>query len=124
MSQEIAKVKTDLSLFWGNPAYFLALRINLILLAVIFLVLGLTFTKLPPVVPLYYSLPWGEEQLTRKHELFIIPLAVIIIFFLNLVFSFFILKKDQFLIQLLLWTSCILTLFTLITLIKIVFLVI
>lgn len=110
--------------FLKHPSYYLPLRIFVILLGVSFLFLGLTFRKLPPVVPLYYSLPWGEEQLVRPYELFIIPVSFIIMFLANIILSFFIIKKDTFLIQMLLWASCILALSGLITLIKIILLVI
>lgn len=114
---------SSLSLFLGNKSYYLPLRIFTVLLAISFFVLGITFKKLPPLVPLYYSLPWGEEQLTKSYELFIIPISLIIIFFINAFVSIFLIKKDTFLIQLLIWSSCFTALIGLITLTKIIFLV-
>ena len=32
-------------------------------------VIGLMTNKLPPRIPLYYSLPWGEEQLAAPGEM-------------------------------------------------------
>lgn len=34
--------------------------------------LGFIYTKFPPQIPLYYSLPWGEEQLTHPSILFLL----------------------------------------------------
>lgn len=120
----LTRFRLDIASFFNNPIYFLPARILLVLLGASLLLLGVFFRKLPPVVPLYYSLPWGEEQLAKTNELFLIPLSIVILFLLNILLSIVFLKKDNFLVQLLLWSLATFTLFGLITLIKIVFLVI
>lgn len=40
--------------------------------------------RLPRVVPLYYSLPWGEARLAPKNVLFFIPVISLFIVCLNL----------------------------------------
>ena len=42
-----------------------------------------SFSKLPPVVPLFYSKPWGEGILAPKMGLFLLPLTVFLFTFLN-----------------------------------------
>jgi len=37
--------------------------------------IGLVFVHLPPQIPLYYSRPWGEDQITTPIFLFILPLG-------------------------------------------------
>jgi len=117
-------LRDNLADFFKYPKNFLPMRIYLVLTGIIFLLLGITFKRLPPVIPLYYSLPWGEDQLAKKLELFFIPFSAVVIFLLNVVISLLFLKKDNFLVQLLMWTSCAIVLFGLITLTKIIFLVI
>ena len=34
---------------------------------------------LPPKLPLFYSLPWGEKQLAQNQQLLIIPASIAII---------------------------------------------
>ena|SRR3989344_7569869 len=102
----------------------LAIRIFLILLLAEFGFLGVNFRRLPPVVPLYYSLPWGEEQLANIIYLFIIPASAILFFSINLILSFTILKKELVLVQILMWTTVFVTLLGFITLLRIVLLVI
>lgn len=41
--------------------------------------LAVFFTKLPPQVPLWYSRPWGEEQLTNPAALWSIPVIILIL---------------------------------------------
>lgn len=115
---------SKISTFINNPHYLLPIRLLFLTLGLSFLLLGITFKKLPPIVPLYYSLPWGDEQLARTSELFIIPFSVMLILILNFFISMLLLKKDQFLTQLLLWASLALSVAGLITLSEIIFLVI
>lgn len=44
----------------------------------------LKFTKLPPQLPLFYSRPWGEFQITDRWFIFLLPIFMNGLFFLNL----------------------------------------
>lgn len=114
----------NISAFFNNSHYSLPIRLFLSMMGISFIILAITFRRLPPSVPLYYSLPWGEEQLARPSDLFIIPFSIMIIFLINLILSIIFLKKDNFLIQFLMWSSCLIALGGLITLTKIILLVI
>lgn len=50
---------------------------------VITLVLFLKLNRLPPQVPLFYSLPLGEDQLGDSWMIFILPILMNLIFILN-----------------------------------------
>jgi hypothetical protein len=45
------------------------------------------FTSLPSQIPLFYSKPWGEDQLADSWLIFILPLTMNFIFFINLYFN-------------------------------------
>ncbi len=45
---------------------------------------GIVIPKLPPVIPLLYSRPWGEEQLTPQLFALALPLSLFIFLLLNL----------------------------------------
>lgn len=62
-----------------------ALFLNAFLLVFVLMILP----KLPPVIPLFYSRPWGEDQLVPKLLLLTVPLASFAIFLAN----FFITKS-------------------------------
>jgi len=96
---------------------------NLILnLIVVLLILLLNFLKkLPPEVPLFYSLPEGTEQLAPT-LLLILPSSLVIGFtLLNFLFSLF--NQEEFLKQVLAYSTLLLSFFSIITTIKIIFLV-
>jgi len=39
--------------------------------------------SIPPQLPLFYSLPWGEDQLVDSWMILILPLLMDVFFFLN-----------------------------------------
>jgi len=41
--------------------------------------LAVFWVKLPPLVPLWYSRPWGEEQLANPAFLWVIPAAILVL---------------------------------------------
>jgi len=74
------------------------LRLNLFLMVVDLLTILWKRGLLPEKVPLFYSRPWGEEQLTPNKFLFLIPLLSFVAFILSWQISRLFLKKgDQFL---------------------------
>ena len=60
--------------------------LNLALVAIIsgLIFLGFSWSKLPPEVPLFYSLPWGKEQLASPVFLWFLPLSSLVLVFTNL----------------------------------------
>lgn len=44
---------------------------------------GLMYNSLPPVLPLYNQMPWGEDRLGVKLELFILPGLALAVLLLN-----------------------------------------
>lgn len=79
---------------------------------------------LPPELPLFYSRPWGKEQLTTPFGLFLLPALSLIVFLINLTLISFISKEEKLIPKILEITSVIFNLFCLLTIIKIIFLVI
>ncbi len=64
----------------GRSSYLLAI---LIIVVMLMLISGL-LVKLPTVVPLYFTLPWGESRLTSKLMLYLLPLSSFLFLILNL----------------------------------------
>ena len=49
-----------------------------IIVIVTLILIAFFYSQLPPQIPLYYSRPWGEDQLTQPLSLFILPLGSLI----------------------------------------------
>ncbi|MBI2430634.1 MAG: hypothetical protein HYV39_01315 [Candidatus Levybacteria bacterium] len=87
---------------------FLA-TIALILLHVLLLLFS--FSKLPPFLPLFNQLPWGEARISDKTQLFI-PLALATAVFLsNLIASYFIYMRMPLVARFLLATTLLVAFF-------------
>lgn len=80
----------------------------------------LFFRFLPPKLPLFYSLPWGDTQLTTHQQFFIIPASITLITLLNLIISWQLHLSQSFFKKVLLLSSLVTTLILTITFIKIV----
>lgn len=89
------------------------------LLMTLFIVIAFRF--LPPKLPLFYSLPWGEKQLAGKFQLLIIPAIIISVAFFNLIISRQLHPSQVFFKKILLLSSVLISLILTITFLKIVF---
>jgi len=81
------------------------------------------WNRLPPLVPLWYSLPWGTDQLTPPLTLLILPLGALVIYLINLLLSMYVTAEYLIFTQILYVSSFMVNLLSCITLIKILFLV-
>lgn len=67
----------------ARTGYWIGLAI---ILTMLLLISGL-LTRIPSVIPLYYTLPWGEARLASKLMLYILPGLSLVFFILNLLVS-------------------------------------
>ncbi len=80
-------------------------------------------SSLPPMVPLWYSRPWGEDQLARPLWLFLLPLSALVWYAINFLVSMYMLSEYLLFTQMLFVSSLVVSLLSFLTLIKILFLV-
>ncbi len=95
--------------------YLVVLNITIIVL------ITLLNSKLPPELPLFYGLAYGKEQLAPSYYLVLPSVVALVIIIINTVISFFL--EDSFLKTSLLITNFAVTFFSIITTVKIIFLV-
>jgi hypothetical protein len=122
--QNIFKSVSNLGQFWQQSFNSKFFRWNLIFIVIQLTVLIWQFGNLPQQVPLYYSLPWGEQQLVSTSTLFLIPTFSIVLYLVNHLFAVGYSQKNPLLSQLLIFTSLIVSFFFLLTLLKIIYLVV
>lgn len=95
------------------------IQLIFILLSLDFLIFGLVWAKIPPQIPLFYSRPWGEEQLINKNSFIILPLSCLIFVLINLRIASTLFRKEVLLSQILVWSSLVVSILTSIGLLKI-----
>jgi hypothetical protein len=75
-------------------------------------------------VPLWYSRPWGADQLAPAIFLFFLPLSSIVVHVTNLIFAMYVTTEYLIFTQSLFLSSLIVSLLSFIAVIKIIFLVV
>ncbi len=119
----IKKYLGQLGLFWQKKGNSQFLRLNLLIIGIQLAFLVYKFNQLPPEVPLFYSLPFGEEQLATTSQLFFIPIFSITIGLINTIFAAVFLPNHQLLSRLLIIFSVIYSLLSLVTIYQIITLI-
>lgn len=78
------------------------------------------FKHLPSLLPLFYSLPWGEQQLANHQQFFIIPGSLTLIALANFVISKHLHQSQSFFKKALLLSSFVSTIILTAAFLKIV----
>jgi hypothetical protein len=72
---------------WGDKIAGNCLNVTSIAIVTSLFVLLFSWFRLPPEVPLFYSLPWGEEQLVSPFFLWFLPGSSSALIFFNFAFA-------------------------------------
>jgi hypothetical protein len=96
---------------------YTSLAANLLLILFMFFFRG----NIPPEVPLFYGFPEGESQLAQKNSLVLPSLISIVVIIINSLIAY--LTKDEFVKKTLVIVSFAITFLSVVTTVKIVFLV-
>jgi len=78
---------------------------------------------LPPLVPLWYSLPWGADRLANPAWLIILPAGVLVWYGASIVIATYVTREYLTFTQILLLTTLLGAFLSFVTLVKILFLV-
>lgn len=99
-------------------------KINLLLIIAMVAAIGVKWQSLPPEIPLFYSRPWGEDQLTERLFIFLLPgLSLVILVFNSLLIKLLLKKNLRFFADIGRLSSLASSILCLISLLKIIFLV-
>ncbi|MFA6250306.1 MAG: hypothetical protein WC686_02240 [Candidatus Shapirobacteria bacterium] len=119
----VANIFKQLSLlgrFWQEPHNSKMFRLNLLFIGFQLLYLFLKFNDLPPQVPLYYSLAWGEGRLSSVSGLFILPTFSIIIAVINHLLAIFLVRQKNLFSYLLVSFSLVFSVLVTFSLVKVI----
>lgn len=114
---------STLGKFWQEKINHHFIRWNLFFIIVQIIFLIIKFNDLPQQVPLYYSLPWGDDQLASAASLFLLPTFSIITLLINNLIATFFLKNTPLFSRLLSISSLIFSLLCSISLIRIILII-
>jgi hypothetical protein len=117
-------VKKLISKLWQDKNCSLAVKISVFLLLLTTGCLLLVGHLLSPQVPLFYSRPWGEEQLATPQTLLLLPLGAVLVIFFNIGLAGFLLARFPFLARTLTWSAVLISFLVSITVFKVIILII
>jgi hypothetical protein len=83
----------------------------------------LVYTNLQPIIPLFYTLPQLDQQLTSKEFIFILPAMAVSFFLINFFCGKILSQIDFLMMQLLSWVSVLLQFLLLFALIRIIIII-
>lgn len=105
--------------------WFISLT-NKFVLVLFVLSLGLLvwqWHSLPPLVPLWYSRPWGADQLASPFLLLVLPLSSLVLYAVNIFVSTYVTAEYLIFTQMLFLSSLIVSLLSFVAILKILFLI-
>lgn len=112
---------------WNEfSANWLVSLVNKFVLLCALVSLGVIFWRwqlLPPAVPLWYTKPWGTDQLAHPYWLFLLPIGSLLMYAINVIASVYVTADYLVFTQLLFLTSFLVSFLSLITLVQILFLI-
>lgn len=114
------KFKTE-NFVTSNKLVFWITLSPIILSIILSLVILFGLKSLPPKLPLFYSLPWGDNQLASHQEFLLIPAIIIAVALLNSIVSWQLHPSQSFFKRILLFSPLIISLLLIVTFVKIVF---
>lgn len=107
---------------YQNPQFF-----SLVTLLLVLLQSGAILAAknlLPEKVPLFYTRPWGEEQLAPNHFLFLLPAVSFLVLMLNMLLQRLLFKRGEVALSWIILSSGLLfSILATFTLLKIIFLI-
>lgn len=100
-----------------------ASRLTMIFFCCSFLVILLSWNKLPSEVPLWYSKPWGQSRLADPLWLFLLPGASIFWYIINSLISIYISKNHLVFSQILYLSALLGSVFSFVTVFMIIWII-
>lgn len=82
-------MKEAINLLFSDKIIRIGVTISLVILFIILVIVLIYYRNLPPVIPIYNQMPWGESRLGSKLELFFPLLLTVFFFVLNLLFALY-----------------------------------
>ncbi|NMB57480.1 hypothetical protein GYA19_06130 [Candidatus Beckwithbacteria bacterium] len=116
------EIKNELDFLLKNQKSSSLIKINFFLLLFVWILYFIAFNFFPPEFPLFYSKPWGQEQLTNTKVLLILPIILTFVTVINTRLASIFFKKENLLSLIFLANQLIFTLLTLIYFIQMILL--
>lgn len=123
MKSALLEKLSHIGLYWQNTNFVAYTRLSFIFIVFQIVILVSTFNQLPPEVPMFFSSPWGDSQLTKSSNLILLPIFSFLIVIINFSISTLITQQRQLFAHILAVSSVVFSLLSTLALFNIIFLV-
>jgi hypothetical protein len=113
----------NLGKFWQTAINSRLLRFTILLFLSQVILIIWFYNQLPPEIPLFFSRPWGEAWLSSSSSIFILPLFSLVVLLINYSLALFYYQRKPIISQLLVVFAFVISLFSAISVLKIISLV-
>lgn len=100
----------------------ISLLLSLLFIIPLIAIILFTFSNLPPYIPFFNSMPWGEERLFSSRVVIFLPAIVVLIFALNIFQATYVYKKYTLVSRIVMFNSFLFLLLSLLAYLQILFL--
>lgn len=107
-------IRKDSLVFWS-------FWITIVTIILMIIAISVSYTNLPPFIPLYNHMPWGYGRLGRTYELFLLPVSILAVCIVNTVVSIRLAEKSPLLVRFLFLTMVSVAIFSCIFVGKLIF---
>lgn len=114
----------NLGKFWQTNLNSRFLRLSIFLFIFELIIIIWFYNRLPPEIPIFFSRPWGAAWLSGTSSIFILPLFSLLTLLTNYFLAIFYHQKKQILSEILVVFAFIVSLFSTVSLLKIISLII
>lgn len=115
-------MKEKYSLVLSDQFARISLLLALLFLVPLILLILISFTSLPPLVPFFNSMPWGEERLIGSQVVIALPFILLAFFVGNIMYALFTYKKYVLISRIVLFNCFLFLLLALLAYLQILFL--
>lgn len=115
-------MKEKFNLLLADQFIKISLSLSLLFIIPLIILIIATFSKLPPLIPFFNSMPWGEERLYTSRAIIFLPVILTIVFVFNLFLATGIYKKYALISRIVLFNCFLFLLLSLLAYLQILFL--
>lgn len=115
-------MRGKIKIFLSDQFVRLSLILSVLFVIPLLFIIGYSINKLPPLIPFFNSMPWGEERLINSNVILVLPLLVIGIFLANIFQAIFSYSKYVLVSRIIMFNTFLFLLLGLLAYLQILFL--
>ncbi len=100
----------------------ISLLLSLLFIIPLIILIFFTFSKLPPYIPFFNSMPWGEERLFSSKIAIFLPAILLVVFTMNVFQAVYVYKRYALVARIVMFNSFLFLLLSLLAYLQILFL--